>query len=170
MIRSLLVVGTALGLVALFATPAVRAATPPAQVNEDEIREVVRRANSDAVYSEAYRQNNPALLESAWAGEALLDMQDDIEGLRAMNQYLDLQLENLDVESIDELGPGRVRVVTLERWLARLYQIGGTYVGAQRQTVENRYLLEQRDGTWYITEVDQEVQPTPPLPGASLSS
>jgi len=166
---ALLLLAALLGWLALPAAPVVQAAVPPAQVDQDEIREVVRRANSDAVYSEAYRQSNPDLLRSAWGGEALLDMQDDIEGLRSMNQYLDLQLENLDFERIDELGPGRVRVVTVERWLARLYEMGGTYIGQQRQTVENRYLLDRRDGAWYIIEVDQEVRPTEQLPSARVA-
>jgi hypothetical protein len=144
--------------------PGVVAATPAGQVDEEEVREVVRRANSDAVYSEAYRTNNPDLLRTAWAGEALLDMVDDIEGLRALGQYLDLQLEGLEFLRVDPLGPSRVRVVTLERWLAQLYQANGTPVGFQRQTVENRYLLDRRDGTWYIIEADQEVRSTDPLP------
>jgi hypothetical protein len=169
MIAALLVLAAVLGSLTLPTAPVIRAAAPPAQVDQDEIREVVRRANSDAVYSEAYRQSNPDLLRSTWGGEALLDMQDDIEGLRSMNQYLDLQLENLDFERIDELGPGRVRVVTVERWLARLYQTGGTYVGQQRQTVENRYLLDHRDGAWYIIEVDQEIRPTEQLPSARVA-
>ncbi len=147
----------------LFRASGARAA-PVADVDEDEIRAAVQRANSDEIYGEAYRTSNPDLLEAAWAGEALLDMRDDIDGLKAQNQYLDLQLEDMDVRQIEELGPGRVRAVTVERWLARLYQTNGVYVGFQRQSVENRYLLEQRDDGWYITEVDQEVQGADPLP------
>jgi hypothetical protein len=46
--------------------------------------------------------------------------------------------------------------------------VGGAYIGLQRQAVENRYLLESRDGTWYIIEVDQDVRPPERLPGARV--
>ncbi len=91
-------------------------------------------------------------------------MSDDIEGLRTLGQYLDLQLQDLEIRRMEPLGPSRVRVVTPERWLARLYQTGGVYVGFQRQTVENRYLLERRDDGWYITEADQQVRGADPIP------
>ena len=70
----------------------------------------------------------------------------------------------MDFRRIETLGTGRVRVVTLERWLARLYQLDGVFVGSQRQTVENRYLLDYRDDGWYIVEADQEVQGAEPVP------
>ncbi len=134
------------------------AASPGLQVDEEAVRQIVLRANSDGIYGEAYRAGNPALLREVWAGEALLDMEDDIAGLRALGQYLDLELEDVDFRRIEELGPGRVRAVTVERWIARLYQIGGQYLGFQRQVVENRYLLEHQAEGWYIVEADQEIQ------------
>jgi hypothetical protein len=156
MLRALFVI---LAVVAWLRVPGSAAAlAPPAQADADAVAEAVRRANSDEVYGEAYRSLNGELLRSAWGGEALLDMLDDLDGLRAQQQYLDLTLEQLDIVRQDPLGPTRVRVVTLERWLARLYQTSGTYVGFQRQTVENRYLVDRRDDGWYIIEVDQSVQ------------
>ncbi len=149
----------ALALLVLVAPPlATQAAGPLPQVDEEMVRQIVRHANSDEVYGQAYRTGNTDLLRAAWAGEALLDMQDDIAGLRALGQYLDLSLEDLEFRRIEELGPGRVRAVTVERWLARLYQTGGTYLGYQRQVVENRYLVERRGDAWYVTEADQEIQ------------
>ena len=145
------------------ATPVVQAARPGAQIDEETIRQVVLRANSDTIYSEAYRTGNAELLRAAWGGEALLDMQDDIAGMRAMGQYLDPQLEGMDFQRIEELGPGRVRAITLERWLARLYQVGGTYLGYARQTVENRYLLERQGDGWIIIEADQDIQGGDPI-------
>jgi len=138
-------------------------AGPVAQVDEETIRQAVLRANSDPIYGDAYRTLNPNLLEAGWGGEALLDMRDDIGALLAVGQYLDLQPEDFSFERIDVLGPGRVRAVTLERWLARLYQVGGSYLGYQRQVVENRYLLERRGDDWVITEVDQDIQGGDPV-------
>ena len=130
-----------LTLVLLCLVPrAVVASAALAQFDEEVIREAILRANSDAIYAEAYRTLNPALLQAAWAGEALLDME-----------------EGMEFQRIEPLGPTRVRAVTVERWLARLYQTDGTYLGYQRQEVENRYLLEYRDTDWYIIEADQEV-------------
>ncbi|HZU04886.1 MAG TPA: hypothetical protein VFB73_02855 [Chloroflexota bacterium] len=147
-----------LTLVLLCLAPrAVVASASLAQFDEEVIREAILRANSDAIYAEAYRTLNPALLQAAWAGEALLDMEEDIEALAALGQYLDLTLEGMEFQRIEPLGPTRVRAVTVERWLARLYQTDGTYLGYQRQEVENRYLLEYRDTDWYIIEADQEV-------------
>ena len=157
-------IGLALALLSLAALPpGLQAAVPTLQVDEDVIRQVVTRANSDEIYSEAYRTGNSEVLRAAWGGEALLDMQEDIAGLRRFGQYLDLTLEDLEFRRIEELGPGRVRAVTVERWLARLYQTDGTYVGYQRQTVENRYLLERQGDAWYVTEADQEVQGGDPI-------
>ena len=143
--------------------PVASGAGPTVQLDEEQIRQVVLRANSDPVYGEAFRTNNPDPLRAAWAGEALLDMQDDIQALRALGQYLDLQLENLEFRRIEELGPGRVRAVTVEHWLARLYQTDGTYLGYQRQVVENRYLLDRRGNDWYIIEADQEIEGGDPV-------
>jgi hypothetical protein len=162
--RALLMIAAVVGVLAMSDLVGAAAVPLGAQLNEDEVREVVRRANSDEIYGEAYRSANADLLRTAWAGEALLDMTDDIDGLKASGQYLDLQLESMDFRRIEPLGPARVRVVTLERWLARLYQANGVYVGVQRQTVENRYLLDRRDDGWYIIEADQDVQGTEPLP------
>jgi hypothetical protein len=144
-------------------TPVSSGAGPLVQLDEEQVREAVLRANSDAIYGEAYRTSNPELLREAWAGEALLDMQDDIQALRALGQYLDLQLEDIQFQRIQELGPGRIRAVTVEHWLARLYQTNGTYLGYQRQIVENRYLLDRRDTNWYIIEADQEIQGGDPV-------
>ncbi len=69
----------------------------------------------------------------------------------------------MDFQDIEELGPGRVRVVTVEQWLARLYELDGTYLGYQHQTVENRYLVEQDGNNWYISEADQEIQGGDPV-------
>ena len=158
MLRTLLA-GLALALVAMVTPTLISvAAEPQPQVAEEVIREFVQYANSDEVYGEAYRTGNPDLLRQAWAGEALLDMSEDIAGMRALGQYLDLTLENMDFRRIEELGPGRVRAVTVEGWLARLYQTGGTPLGFQRQVVENRYLLERRGDAWYITEADQQIE------------
>jgi hypothetical protein len=153
-----------LGWLAVPRIPVAHGSALGQQASDDEIREVVRRANSDEIYGAAYRASDPDLLRVAWAGEALLDMTDDIQGLRSVGQYLDLELENMDFRRIETLGAGRVRVVTLERWLARLYQLDGVFVGSQRQTVENRYLLDYRDDGWYIVEADQEVQGAEPVP------
>jgi hypothetical protein len=163
----LVVVLVLLGWLAVPRVPVAHGSESGQQASDEEIREVVRRANSDEIYGAAYRASNPDLLRAAWAGEALLDMSDDIQGLRTAGQYLDLRLENMDFRRIETLGPGRVRVVTVERWLAGLYQLDGAFVGSQRQTVENRYLLDYRDDAWYIVESDQEVQGTepPPRPG-----
>jgi hypothetical protein len=161
---ALLVILALLGWLAVPRVPLAHGFAAAQQAGEDEIREVVRRANSDEIYGAAYRASDPELLRTAWAGEALLDMTDDIQGLRTVGQYLDLQLENMDFRRIEELGPGRYRVVTLERWLARLYQLDGVFVGSQRQTVENRYVLDYRANGWYIIEADQEVQGAEPVP------
>lgn len=152
----LLFAGVTLALVAAPLFTALAAPSP--QVAEEVIREFVVYANSDEVYGEAYRTRNADLLRQAWAGEALLDMSDDIAGMRAMGQYLDLTLEDMQFRRIEELGPGRVRAITVERWLAQLYQQGGTPLGYQRQTVENRYLLERRGDSWFITEADQQIE------------
>jgi|DewCreStandDraft_1066081.scaffolds.fasta_scaffold46847_1 hypothetical protein len=155
MVRASLAV---LALAVLCLVPrAAAASTPLYQFDEAVIREAILRANSDAIYGEAYRKLDPTLLQAAWAGEALLDMEEDIEALAALGQYLDLSLEGMEFRRIEPLGPTRVRAVTVERWLARLYQTDGTYLGYQRQEVENRYLLEYRDADWYIIEADQEV-------------
>ncbi len=138
-------------------------AAPAPDIDTEAIKEFVRWANSDEVYGQAYRTGDPALLRQAWAGEALLDMEDDLASLRTMRQYLDLALEDMEFQRVEELGPGRVRAVTLERWLARLYQLDGTYLGYQRQIVENRYLLEQRGDRWYIIEADQEIHGGDPV-------
>jgi hypothetical protein len=142
-------------------TPASAAPTP--QLDEDALRAFVLEANSDALYSEAYRTLNPQLLARAWAGEALLDLYEDIAGLRGVGQYLDLLLEDVEFRRIQELGPGRVRVVTLEYWLARLYRADQTYLGYQRQVVENRYLVEQRGDNWFIIEADQTIEGGDPV-------
>ena len=160
---------TALTILALIlctgwaATPMVGAAGPSTQVDEELMRQVVRRANSDPIYGEAYRTGNADLLRAAWGGEALLDMQDDIAALQMLGQYLDLTVEDMQFQRVAELGPGRVRVITLERWLARLHQADGTYVGYQRQLVENRYLVERQGDTWYIIEADQEIRGGDPV-------
>jgi hypothetical protein len=159
-----LLLGLALVLLGLTVLPPpLQAAAPTPQIDEDVIRQVVLRANSDEVYSQAYRTGNVDVLRAAWGGEALLDMEEDIAGLRRFGQYLDLTLEDLEFQRIAELGPGRVRAVTLERWLARLHQTDGTYVGYQRQVVENRYLLERQGDAWYITEADQDIQGGDPV-------
>lgn len=139
------------------------AAAPAAQVDEEVVRAAVLRANSEGVYSEAYRTQDPSLLQSAWGGEALLDMQDDIAALASLGQYLDLTAEEISFRRIDQLGPTRVRAVTQERWLARLYRTDGSYLGYQRQVIENRYLLERRDDNWLIVEVDQDIQGGDPI-------
>lgn len=152
---------TSLALLALScwaSSPAARAAGPAPQLDEAAIQQIVLDANSDAQYSVAYRTGNADILRESWGGEALLTMQEDIANLRFAGQYLDPQLEGMDFERIEELGPGRVRVVTVERWLARLYQISGTYLGYQRQTVENRYLLTQQGSDWLIIEADQDIR------------
>ncbi len=69
----------------------------------------------------------------------------------------------MQFDHIEQLGPGRIRVVTVERWLARLYQIGGAYLGYQRQVVENRYLLARDGDAWHIIEADQEIQGGDPV-------
>jgi hypothetical protein len=140
-----------------------RVVTAQAPDNEETLRTIVLLANSDGLYSEAYRRLDPELLANAWAGEALLDLQEDISALRQTGQYLDLTLENIDFERILELGPGRARVVTVEYWLARLYRNDQTYVGYQRQIVENRYLVEQRNDRWYIIEADQTIRGGDPV-------
>jgi hypothetical protein len=155
--------GAALTLLTFGGVPASLRAAPALQVDEEAIRQTVLRANSDEIYSEAYRSGNAELLRAAWGGEALLDMEEDIAGLRRFGQYLDLTLEDMAFQRIEELGPGRVRAVTVERWLARLYQTGGEYLGYQRQVVENRYLVEQRGDTWLLTEADQEIQGGDPV-------
>src|SRR5687768_9350890 len=71
-------------------------AGPGPQVDENALRAFVVEANSDALYSEAYRTLNPQLLTRAWAGEALLDLFEDIAGLRGVGQYLDLRLEDIE--------------------------------------------------------------------------
>jgi len=141
----------------------VRAAGPTPQVDEGMVRQFVTDANSDTYYSVAYRTGNTDILRESWGGEALLSMQEDIANLRFAGQYLDPQLEGIDFDRIEELGPGRVRVVTVERWLARLYQMGGTYLGYQRQTVENRYLMVLDNGVWHIIEADQEIRGGDPV-------
>jgi hypothetical protein len=143
--------------------PTVRAAGPSRQLDEEAIRQFVLDANSDAKYSAAYRTGNTDVLRESWGGEVLLTMQEDIANLRFAGQYLDPQLEGMDFERIEELGPGRVRVVTVERWLARLYQIGGAYLGYQRQTVENRYLVVRDGDAWHIIEADQEIRGGDPV-------
>ena len=143
--------------------PPVRAAGPAPQLDEAMVRQFVQDANSDQYYSVAYRTGNTDILRESWGGEALLTMQDDIANLRFAGQYLDPQLEGMDFERIEELGPGRIRVVTVERWLARLYQIGGTYLGYQRQTVENRYLLARDGDQWHIIEADQDIRGGDPV-------
>jgi hypothetical protein len=144
-------------------SPAARAAGPAPQIDEAAIQQFVRDANSDALYSVAYRTGNTEILQQSWGGEALLTMQEDISNLRFAGEYLDPQLEGMDFERIEELGPGRVRVVTVEQWLARLYQISGTYLGYQRQTVENRYLLTQDGDQWHLIEADQEIRGGDPV-------
>jgi hypothetical protein len=139
------------------------AAAPVREVDENALRAFVVEANSDGLYSEAYRSLNPQLLTRAWAGEALLDLYEDIAGLRGVGQYLDLLLEDIEFRRIEELGPGRVRVVALERWLARLYRADQSYLGYQRQVVENRYLVEQRGDNWFIIEADQTIEGGDPV-------
>ena len=155
----------ALGLVVWWQGPLALAneAGPAVQLDEELVRDVVLRANSDVVYGQAYRASNPDLLQTAWAGEALLDIQEDILALQALGQYLDLQLEGLEFRRIQELGPARVRAITVERWLARLYQVDGAYLGFQRQVVENRYVVERRGDDWYVIEADQEIQGGDPV-------
>ncbi len=60
----------ALGLLA--SAPMVRAAQDTLELDEDTIRQMVRDANSDALYSVAYRTGNTDTLSQAWGGEALL--------------------------------------------------------------------------------------------------
>jgi hypothetical protein len=160
---------TALITVALLAcslwasVPIGRAAGPAPQLDEDMVRQFVLNANSDAQYSVAYRTGNTDILGQAWGGEVLLTMQEDIANLRFAGQYLDPQLEEMQFERIEELGPGRIRVITVERWLARLYQIGGTYLGYQRQIVENRYLLVRQGDQWLLIEADQDIRGGDPV-------
>jgi hypothetical protein len=143
--------------------PAVRAAQDTPQLDEATIRQIVRDANSDERYSVAYRTGNTDVLRQSWGGEVLLTMQEDIANLRFAGQYLDPQLEDMQFDRIEELGPGRIRVVTVERWLARLYQMGGTYLGYQRQVVENRYLLARDGDAWHIIEADQDIRGGDPV-------
>jgi hypothetical protein len=149
---------TALITVALLAcslwasVPIGRAAGPAPQLDEDMVRQFVLNANSDAQYSVAYRTGNTDILGQAWGGEVLLTMQEDIANLRFAGQYLDPQLEEM-----------RIRVITVERWLARLYQIGGTYLGYQRQIVENRYLLVRQGDQWLLIEADQDIRGGDPV-------
>ena len=161
--RSALIVTTLMVLGLWASAPPARAASPAPQLDEAAIRQFVLDANSDAGYSVAYRTGNTDILRQAWGGEVLLTMQEDIAGLRFAGQYLDPQLEDMQFERIEELGPGRVRVVTVERWLARLYQIGGTYLGYQRQIVENRYLLVRQDNQWLLIEADQDIRGGDPV-------
>ncbi len=140
-----------------------RAAGPAPQIDENQIRQFVRDANSDAKYSAAYRSGNTDILRESWGGEVLLTMQEDISNLRFAGQYIDPQLEDMTFDRIEELGPGRVRVVTVERWLARLYQLNGTYLGYQRQIVENRYLVVRDGDTWHIIEADQDIRGGDPI-------
>jgi hypothetical protein len=143
--------------------PLARAAGPAPQLDEQTIRQFVLDANGDAQYSAAYRTGNTDILRQAWGGEVLLTMQEDIANLRFAGQYVDPQLEDMQFERIEELGPGRIRVVTVERWLARLYQLGGTYLGYQRQIVENRYLLAREDDRWLLIEADQDIRGGDPV-------
>ncbi|HEY7066236.1 MAG TPA: hypothetical protein VII06_32490 [Chloroflexota bacterium] len=131
--------------------------------NEDAIKQLVRDANSDAYYSVAYRTGNTDVLSETWGGEALLTIQEDIAAMRFGGQYIDPQLEDMEFDHIEELGPGRVRVVTTESWLARLYQIGGNYLGYQRQVVENRYLVVRDGDAWHIIEADQDIEGGDPV-------
>lgn len=143
--------------------PLAHAAGPVPQLDEDTIKQFVRDANSDAQYSVAYRTGNTDILRQMWGGEVLLTMQEDIANLRFAGQYLDPQLEDMQFDRIEELGPGRVRVITVERWVARLYQLGGTYLGYQRQIVENRYLLAQQGDQWLLIEADQDIRGGDPV-------
>lgn len=124
----------------------------------ESAKAAVLRAHDESIYRQAYLARDAALLAQGWGGEALLDMQDDLARLRALGQYLDLQLESLEFLEALPLSPRRVRVVTREQWLVRVYLDSGQLLGQQRQIVDNRYVVQQDDDGWRIVEVDQEVK------------
>ena len=156
-----IVLGMTLGataVVSLVLAGVVALQAPPQAVSAQEAAEAaVLRAHDERVYRAAYRTLDASLLEVAWGGEALLDMQDDLARLRMLGQYLDLELEELTILNRVSLGPRRVRVATREQWLVRVYHREGVSLGYQRQTVENRYVVQQDGEVWRIVEVDQEI-------------
>jgi hypothetical protein len=136
-------------------------APAPAQAETDDLigaaTAAVLHAHDERIYRQAYLTLDARPLEEAWGGEALLDMQEDLARLRAAGQYLDLQLEDLAFLQVAPLSAWRVRVVTREQWLVRVYQRDGQLLGHQRQIVDNRYVVQRDDATWRIVEVDQEI-------------
>ncbi|HLI26468.1 MAG TPA: hypothetical protein VKZ60_05325 [Chloroflexota bacterium] len=153
--RTLLLLLTGLGL--LLRGPAPAAAQAEADERVAAATAAVLQAHAEHIYRQAYLTLDPTSLAEAWGGEALLDMQEDLARLRAAGQYLDLQLEDLTVLRAMPLGAQRVRVITREQWLVRVYQRDGQLLGHQRQLVDNRYVVQRDDATWRIVEVDQEV-------------
>ena len=148
----------ATAVLALLLAGVVSAHAPSQAVSAQEAAEAaVLRAHDESIYRAAYRSLDAGLLEGVWGGEALLDIQDDMTRLRMLGQYLDLELEELTILSRVSLGPRRVRVATREQWLVRLYHRDGVPLGYQRQTVENRYVVQQDGDAWRIVEVDQEI-------------
>jgi hypothetical protein len=145
-----------LSLLALL-VPAPARAQAEADELVDAATAAVLYAHDEQIYRHAYRTLDATPLAAAWGGEALLDMEEDLARLRAAGQYLDLQLEELAFLQVAPLSARRVRVVTREQWLVRVYQRDGQLLGHQRQIVDNRYIVQRDEATWRIVEVDQEI-------------
>lgn len=118
---------------------------PPAR----ELVAAVNRAN--LTFVRAVRDLDPRVLRSAWSGEALAELEDQVALLRAAGRYATPRLLSIGLADMG-WGGGTAQVRTVEHWLYQERWLGTDELALEQdQWVENRYTLTRRaSGDWIV--------------------